>query len=446
MQEICDGGEEVDALTICIQLRNIAILVTSGYGPLENATNVRKDAFWKYLTDQANAAKAHGQGFILQGDLNSWLGPNLLPGDVRDQNRNGKRFQNFLEQNKLTCVNSLPITKGIITRSRKYLGVVRQSTIDFYVVCEDVLPFVSNMEILNDTSHMLTNFSAMNDKGETTNSDHAPLKIKLKLDVAPVKKQKIEIPNFNDLESQLRFKENTSKTEIFTKCFESMQPVQLQSEEWLKNVKAYCKSSFKNIRIRPRKIKPSAADRLIGQRNNLLKQGKVEESKVLNVKIAQIISEEGRSKALMFRKYCDQNGSGVMSEMWKLKKKLFPKKSCTLPAAKVNYQGKLVTEPKELTKLLGEEYGRVRLRKRPTHPQHILGKQIRNKILKLKLEIASRRKTPPFKMEDLENVLKSLKSKKARGPEGLSRTIFKSSVIGSNLKYSLLTIFNKLNS
>jgi hypothetical protein len=98
-----------------------------------------------------------------------------------------------------------------------------------------------------------------------------------------------------------------------------------------------------------------------------LKQGKDEELKIFDVKIAQIISEEGRSKALMFRKYCDQNGSGVMSEMWKLKKKLFPKKACTLPSAKVNYQGKVVTEPKVLTKLMGEEYGRVRLRKRQTH-------------------------------------------------------------------------------
>ena len=114
-----------------------------------------------------------------------------------------------------------------------------------------------------------------------------------------------------------------------------------------------------------------------------------------------------------------------MSEMWKLKKKLFPKKACALPSAKINYRGKIVTEPKELKKLIGEEYGRVRLRKRPTHPLNQEGKQIRKLLLKLKLMIASQRKTPPFQMKDLEKVLKSLKHKKARGPEGLSRTIFK---------------------
>ena len=47
-------------------------------------------------------------------------------------------------------------------------------------------------------------------------------------------------------------------------------------------------------------------------------------------------------------------------------------------------------------------------------------------------------------MKDLESVQKGLKRKKARGPAGLSRTIFREPVIGSNIKDSLLDMFNKL--
>ena len=449
LEELCptfvsDGGEEVEALTICIKLRNMSIWITSAYGPQETAQNVKKTAFWKYISEQAQEARACGQGFVLQGDLNSWLGSNELPGDLRDQNKNGKLFQTFLEQNNLICVNSLPFTKGLITRSRKYLGKVKQSTIDFYVVCESVLPYVSKMEILNDNSHMLTNFSAVNNNGEPVNSDHAPLKMEIEMDVAPVKKTKIEIMNFNDKESQMKFKEITSQTNVFTKCFETLQPVLEQSNTWLSHVSTHCKKAFKNIRIRPRKIKPSAADRLIGQRNRLLKEKKTDEAKELDNKIAKAIAEEGRKKSNMFQKYCDKNESGVLSEMWKMKKSLFPKKASTLPSSKINYQGKLVTEPTELTKLLGEEYGRVRLRQRPTHPKHLKLKNTRRKLIKLKMEIAMKRKTAPFQMNELECVLKSLKPKKARGPEGLSRTLFNNSVIGSNLKDSLLIMFNKL--
>ena len=108
----------------------------------------------------------------------------------------------------------------------------------------------------------------------------------------------------------------------------------------------------------------------------------------------------------MFEKYTDNNTSACLSEMWKMKKALFLRKAQTLPAAKVNYHGRLVSEPKELTKLLGEEYEKVRLRKRPSHPDNVEGKQIRKTLLHLKLNLAKGRVTSPCKMEDLEAVLK----------------------------------------
>ena len=116
----------------------------------------------------------------------------------------------------------------------------------------------------------------------------------------------------------------------------------------------------------------------------------------LDAKIAEIISEEEMRKAVMFKKYTDKNQSGTVSEMWKLKKQLFPKKSVSLPSAKYNHQGQLISHPKDLIKLLGEEYGKVRLRKRPTHPLHIKSKSLRKEIVKAKVMIAGRRKTIHF--------------------------------------------------
>ena len=206
----------------------------------------------------------------------------------------------------------------------------------------------------------------------------------------------------------------------------------------------HVKKSFKKIRIRPGKIRPSAADQIIVQKNKLLKQGRINESKVLDAQIVKIISKEEQNKASIFRKYCDRDSSNVMSEMWQIKKKMFPSKASALPSAKINYQGKVVTEPKELLKLMGEEFGRFRLRKRPVHPANKKQKQIRKLLLELKLKVARGNKSDPFQMKDLETVLKELKSNKSRGPDGLSRTIFKTSTIGSDLKNSLLKMFNKL--
>ena len=203
-------------------------------------------------------------------------------------------FQNFLELNNLICVNSLPLTKGLITRRRKYLNEVRESTIDFYVVCQRVLPFIESMEIFNHTDHNLTNYYKSETKYEAVTSDHAPLFMEIKLEALPIKKKRVQINNFQDIESQLKFKEATSETTLFTDCFEGQQDVLKQCDNWMSIVTTHVNSSFKKIRIRPQKVKPSAADRLITERNRLLKQGKVVESQVVYAQIVKIISEEGR--------------------------------------------------------------------------------------------------------------------------------------------------------
>ena len=47
-------------------------------------------------------------------------------------------------------------------------------------------------------------------------------------------------------------------------------------------------------------------------------------------------------------------------------------------------------------------------------------------------------------MKDLEQVMKEIKKGKSRDPEGICREIFQPSVIGNNLKLSLLIMFNQL--
>ena len=113
----------------------------------------------------------------------------LLPKDVNDQNRNGRLFETFLNENKLTCVNGLPLTQGVITRKRKYLSEMKESIIDFYVVCERVLPYISSMKIDNGKTHTLTNFHNIDSNGSAVSSDHNPLTMEVKLETAHMKRQ-----------------------------------------------------------------------------------------------------------------------------------------------------------------------------------------------------------------------------------------------------------------
>ena len=93
-------------------------------------------------------------------DGNLWCGPHLLPGDPRSQNRNGKLFEDFLARNKLTLVNSMDICEGLITRERELKnGNIEHSALDFFVVCEKILPYVRRMVIDIDKKYILTNYS-----------------------------------------------------------------------------------------------------------------------------------------------------------------------------------------------------------------------------------------------------------------------------------------------
>ena len=110
------GGDEAEALTVNIEKGKNNILCCTAYGPQNSDLSDKKDNFWQYLDEEAKSDESNGKGFLLQGDLNSWLGSDEIPNDPRPQNDNGKRFKKFLMSNSLSAVNALKSCKGLITR------------------------------------------------------------------------------------------------------------------------------------------------------------------------------------------------------------------------------------------------------------------------------------------------------------------------------------------
>ena len=102
--------------------------------------------------------------------------------------------------------------------------------------------------------------------------------------------------------------------------------------------------------------------------------------KLRKLKKNHLLAIEGKSKADKFKDFCDQSKSVNVTDIWKIKKALFPKKAQGPHCVKYNHQGKLVSDPDKLQTLLGDEYGVIRLRKRPTDPKNMLSKHIRKKI------------------------------------------------------------------
>ena len=169
----------------------------------ENDVTEKKDAFRAYLEEDVVRTDASGSGLVKHFDGNLWAGENIVPGDPRKQNRNGKLFEDFLLRNpQLTVVDSLPLCKGLITRRRLREGKLEESILDFFVVCAQVLPYIISMEIDESKKYVLTNYEQARKVSDT---DHATEILDVDMEILVEKPWKRrEIFNFKDRESQKR--------------------------------------------------------------------------------------------------------------------------------------------------------------------------------------------------------------------------------------------------
>ena len=66
----------------------------------------------------------------------------------KNKNKNGKYLESFLLKNShLTVVNSLNICDGNITRVRNTTERREESILDFFIVCDQILPLVNKVKI-----------------------------------------------------------------------------------------------------------------------------------------------------------------------------------------------------------------------------------------------------------------------------------------------------------
>ena len=443
-----EGDEDLETLSIDIFVKNLKIRCCTGYGPQESDIKDKKELFWEYLDTEVIEAKNAGSGLIIQMDGNLWAGSEIIKNDPRPQNSNGRLFKQFLNRNpNLTVVNSLNLCEGLITRTRICNGKLEQSVLDFFIVCNLVLPFIKKMVIDEDGRHILTNYEQVRQRGKATDSDHATEYLDLEMKIVTEKPSRNEIWNFKSEESQKTFKKNTSETNEFTNCFSTEQPIMMQIENWQKVLKKNIQVSFKKVRIKTnQKVKLSPQmTRLINLRNKLSNiDANKKEINNLEIEIADMEAKNKRSKILKFFKKYSENPERVnLNEVWRTLEKLWPKVQKKIPIAKKNHFGQIISEPKLLKKLLAKEY-RIRLRTRPIRPDFEELSIRKNRIFELKLKLASQNKSKSWTIHDLEKALRCMKINRSRDPEGLLNEIFKKNSIGDDLKNSLLLMFNKI--
>ena len=152
-------GDDVDEEVLVVQaeLLDKKVRFINAYGPQEDEVEKSK-AFFSKLDEEIKSAKVAGSFICIEMDANSKLGSSVIPGDPKCQTKNGKLLLNVIEDNNMIVVNGTDMCKGVITRYRKTTVRIEESVLDFFIVCENFLTFVTEMIVDEARRFPLTKF------------------------------------------------------------------------------------------------------------------------------------------------------------------------------------------------------------------------------------------------------------------------------------------------
>ena len=445
---INEGDDDSETVTVEIWIQGFPIRLICGYGPQEYDSTQRKDKFWQYLNNEVQNAKTDGAGVIIQMDANCWAGQKIIKDDPKPQNKNGKRFEHFLNLNPhLTVVNALPICEGLFTRIKNTKKGVQKTVIDFFVVCNQIKPLITKMTIDQKGENTLTRY-----KGKIVKSDHRVLKLEVNLVFDEEKKnEKIETFNLKNKECQKKFSELGSKDNRFSQCFVSDgESIHIQFKRWQRKLNKAIHACFRKVRLSAKSKKQnSKIDELMHEKKMIMKKTKlkVEDWKMID-KIEKEISTEVEDKEFdkikkTLGEFETKNGKINSTNVWKELKKAYPRKTKPLPSGVKNIKGKVITNPVEKKKVTLKHF-QHRMRKRPVKDEIEKVAEENKNVFQKRLEDSKNKKSTPFQMIELDNVLKSLKSDKSKDPDNYFRELFQYGTIGEDLKYSILMMMNKM--
>ena len=381
--------------------------------------------------------------------VNFILGPELIPGDKHAQSVNGKALADIIQRHGLIVGNGLSKCTGLITRKRVTKTGIEESTIDFVLFSDDLKDEIESIIIDEEREHVLTKIVKTKNGVKKTESDHNTIFTKLKFAWnKKIKEPRVEMFNLKNEVCQQQFKEATTGAnnhKYLSSVFEEEGDINDITEKFIKRLNKTINKCFRKVRINE-KVDKDKED-LFSKWRELKKKDDTESKLQLETienELADKYAKENYEKIKEKTSDIDCEGGGMNSgKLWNLKKHMFPK--CREPptAMKDPKTGNLLTSNDKITEAAVNVYS-DRLKNRPMKDHLLHIKDAKEKLCDKVLKISKSNKTPPWRMKDLELVLKNLKKQKSRDPMGLANDIFRPEVAGDDLKEAVLKLMNKI--
>ena len=200
------------------------------------------------------------------------------------------------------------------------------------------------------------------------------------------------------------------------------------------------------------KQKETPTSRLFQKRTELIQKAKkVENNKEISEEIDQVeedlailVGKENRDKIFeTFSKLDQSEGESFSNGIWQLKKRAFPKVGQTIPSAKRDVTGRTITDGSGLKKLYKETFTH-RLRSRPPKQSVADVYGLQEMLIKKRLAVTENDKSPEWSREEVIEIMKKLKTNKARDPLGWVNELFRVENAGEDLIQSITFLMNRV--
>ena len=191
-----------------------------------------------------------GKSIIIEMDANTKLGKEYIPNDPHKMSPNGTLLAGVIDIHALFVANGSAKSKGTITRRRATRERVEESVIDLVLFSNDMNEYFVALTVDEEKKHGLKRIRKTKNGIKIKESDHNVLVTEFNCNMKDqAQKEKLEIFNLKNNESQKKFKEYTLKENILSGIFDQDDSVDKLTEKFIKKLNGCIAQNFRKIRI-----------------------------------------------------------------------------------------------------------------------------------------------------------------------------------------------------
>ena len=450
MDEVTDT-ELKNILTVKVKYPNVTLRIIVVHAPQETESDELREEFFDELNVQLERGLESEDKVMLVGDLNGRVIKEdgiLCPGA---NSPNGKRICEIVQKYELTVGNFHQNSSGKWTRIQgNKNGKVSKSTLDYVLVSADMDNSLKSFDI--DEDKLFCPYRVKIERGvrKVTYSDHCAIVAEFDIDTGFCKPQRVkyQVWNFRDEEGMAKYIENT-KVELEINRDTNGSTTMLY-QNWVDEFEKLLSRCFSKRTVKEGTVRD--VNRKNGKNKNVrsvlaqcAKRGKIQRS-VTKIYMKRLIEMESALAARERAARLKKTISNLTTEeklspvaYWKMKKSVRKRK--IVDGSIIMKSNGIQLTGKEAVKGAYKNEFQERMANRKPAPgweEYVM--ETNSKIRKW-LD-GSSEASPPFKLEEIQKSVSSLKADKSPGVDGYPPEVFKKA--GDGLLKSLLIVFNEI--